>query len=78
VLGTVKVCCAVERGLEALVEAFDLGAQGKEEGKGQGKEAGKGGLMEACLAKPEKVALEMQRAMVGMRKVLKSNGQKGS
>jgi hypothetical protein len=32
--------------------------------------------MEACLAKPEEVALEMQRAIVGMRRVLKAKGEK--
>jgi hypothetical protein len=58
VMDTVRVACAVERGLEALIAAMDMG-------KG-------GALMEACLRKPEDVAVEMQRAIFGMRKVLKS------
>jgi hypothetical protein len=62
VLGTVKVACAVERGLEALLGALELG---KEEADGEG------GLMEACMADSERVALEMQNAIAGMSKVLK-------
>lgn len=76
VLGTVKVCCAVERGLEALVGAMEFGVQGKEEGMGKGEEIGRAGLMEACLAKPDEVAIEMRKAIVGMRRVLKAKGEK--
>jgi hypothetical protein len=83
VLGTVKVACAVERGLEALIGALELisekeaGGEVKGEGEKGKKEEGEKGLMRACLAKPEEVALEMQRAIVGMRGVLKANGRKG-
>ncbi|KAN0101596.1 hypothetical protein V8E51_012106 [Hyaloscypha variabilis] len=73
ILGTVKVVCAVERGLEALcgvLEMIERGGEGEEVGEGEGK--GMGDLMEACLESPEEVALEMQRAIVGMRRVLKS------
>jgi hypothetical protein len=82
VLGTVKVLCAVERGLEALVGALEVGSrtdegndgdQEKEDEKGDRSE---GGLMEACMVKPEEVALEMQRAIVGMRRVLKMKAEK--
>jgi hypothetical protein len=82
-LGTVKVACAVERGLEALVGALELvseeeaGGEIKGEGEEVKKEEGEKGLMRACLAKPEEVALEMQGAIVGMRRVLKANGRKG-
>ena len=65
ILGTVKVVCAVERGLEALVGTLALADGGEGEG---GEEA----LMAACLQNPEEVALEMQKAIVGMRRVLKS------
>ena len=64
ILGTVKVLCAVERGVEALVGALQLAGGGEED-------AGKG-LMDACLENPEEVALEIQKAIVGMRRVLKS------
>jgi hypothetical protein len=83
VLGTVKVACAVERGLEALIEALELisekeaGGEVNKEGEEKMKEEGERGLMGACLAKPEEVALEMQGAIVGMRRVLKANGRKG-
>ena len=66
VLGTVQVACAVERGLEALVLAFNLVAHGE----------GERGLMEACLSKPKEVGLEIQKAIVGMSSVLKANVQK--
>jgi hypothetical protein len=84
VLGTVKVLCAVERGLEALVGALEVGSQTKEGDDGDKADGGeKGeklerGLMEACLAKPEDVALEMQRAIVGMRRVLKMKAEDSS
>ena len=68
VLGTVKVVCAVERGLEALVGALEMA--GKRDGGDV--ESGEKGLMDACLEKSEEVALEMQNAIVGMRRVLKS------
>jgi hypothetical protein len=77
VLGTVKVLCVVERGLEALVGALELGSQvkgendGDKEHKGEKGEKSEEGLMGACMAKPEEVALEMQRAIVGMKRVLK-------
>jgi hypothetical protein len=82
-LGTVKVACAVERGLEALVGALELVSEKEAAGevKGEGeegkKEGGEKGLMRACLARPEEVALEMQRAILGMRRVLKANGRNG-
>ncbi|KAE9369279.1 hypothetical protein N431DRAFT_442961 [Stipitochalara longipes BDJ] len=66
ILGTVKVACAVERGLEALIGVLELAEKGVEE------ESGGKGLMDACLESPEEVALEMQRAILGMRRVLKS------
>jgi hypothetical protein len=84
VLGTVKVLCAVERGLEALVGALELGSQAKEGNHGdkvnesEKGENPEGGLMGACLVKPEEVALEMQRAIVGMRRVLKMKAGKSS
>ena len=84
VLGTVKVLCAVERGLEALVGALELGFQADEGNDGDKKNGGEkgekseGGLMEACMAKPEEVALEMQRAIVGMRRVLKMKAENSS
>jgi hypothetical protein len=77
VLGTVKVLCVLERGLEALVGALELGFHADEGNDGDKKNGGEkgerseGGLMEACMVKPEEVALEMQRAIVGMRRVLK-------
>ncbi len=77
ILGTVKVVCAVERGLEALcgvLEMDERGGEGEEvgDGEGKGKGKGKGDFMEACLESPEEVALKMQRAILGMRLVLKS------
>lgn len=78
VLGTVKVLCAVERGLEALVGALELGFQADEGNEGEKGEKSEGGLMEACMAKPEEVALEMQRAIVGMRRVLKMKAENSS
>ncbi len=84
VLGTVKVLCAVERGLEALVGALELVSQATEGNHGVIDEEGEkgreleGGLMDACLAKPEEVALEMQRAIMGMRRVLKMRAEKSS
>jgi hypothetical protein len=63
VLGTVKVVCAVERGLEALLGALELG---KKKGEVNGD------LMQACLANPDAIALEMQRTIVCMRRVLKT------
>jgi len=70
VLNTVKVACAVERGLEALAAAMEMGGDGTEEEKTGQK--GEQNLMDACLRRPEDVSMEMQRAAVGMRKVLKS------
>ena len=48
---------------------------GKEGGSGQEGNY-EGTLMDACLRKPNEVGIEMQRAILGMRKVLKSNGEK--
>jgi hypothetical protein len=84
VLGTVKVLCVVERGLEALVGALELSSQAKEGNHGdkvnesEKGEKLEGGLMETCMAKPEAVALEMQRAVVGMKRVLKMKAGKSS
>lgn len=84
VLGTVKVLCAVERGVEALVGVLELGSQacggndGAKDEEGEKGEKVERGLMEACLAKPEEVALEMQRAIVGMRRVLKMKAEDSS
>jgi hypothetical protein len=75
VLNTVKVVCAVERGLEALVAALEMernGVGNGRDGRDGNGERGERGLMEACLRRPEQVGAEMQRAVEGMRRVLKS------
>ncbi len=70
VLNTVKIVCAIERGLEALVAALQIGRIGEGKENEEGEQAK--GLMEVCLTKPEAVGMEMQSAVEGMRKVLKS------
>lgn len=73
VLGTVKVACAVERGMEALVKALELGKDEDDDDDDEQADT----LMRACLRRPNAVALEMRSAIFGMRKVLKSKGQSG-
>ena len=63
ILRSVIVSAAVERGLEALIKAF--------EAQESGDDAEDMRLMDNCERNPGKVAEEMESAMTGMRKVLR-------
>lgn len=72
-LKTVKVCCVLERGLEAVIGVLE---KGEEKDKSGGREGGgkEGDLMSTCLSTPKVVRKEMKGALKGIEAVVGYTG----
>lgn len=70
IVKSVQVCCAVERGLAAILEVQR--ATGKEKNGGEAREES---LMEICVRRPSEVSKEMQSAVNGIAKTVGYGGR---
>lgn len=67
IVKSVQVCCAVERGLSAILEVQRSGQKDEEEREES--------LMEVCIRRPVAVRKEMERAVEGIKQTVGYGGR---
>ena len=77
VLDTVKVCCVLERSLEALVEVLEMAEPCAKAEISEGESTVESGLLSLCTEKVVDVKTVMGSAIDGIKSVVEFGGKKG-